>query len=243
MERLAMAVRDALSDDVSVKLAPQRSVLVPPRQLRRAETSCEVSPYLTSVTKRSLDIIVALVLLVVSLPLMLLVASGIKWTSSGCIVFRQRRHGRQQIPFEIFKFRSMYAECGADPSVPQATSQDPRVTPLGRVLRKSSIDELPQLFNVLRGEMSLIGPRPHALVHDEKYLAELPAYGMRFAAPPGLTGLAQVNGARGETPTLAHMQRRLQFDLEYIKTASLLLDLKILIWTAVLVMTNRTNAY
>jgi len=238
-----MAVRDALSDDVRVKLAPQRSALIPTIHLRRVETSSEISPYLASATKRSFDIAVALVLLMILSPLMLLVAGCIKWTSSGCVVFRQKRHGRQQVPFEIFKFRSMYAECGADPSVPQATSQDPRVTPLGRVLRKSSIDELPQLFNVLRGEMSLIGPRPHALVHDEKYLAELPAYGMRFAALPGLTGLAQVNGARGETPTLAHMQRRLQFDLEYIRTASLLLDLKILIWTAVLVVTNRTNAY
>ncbi|QFU17865.1 sugar transferase [Microvirga thermotolerans] len=196
-----------------------------------------------SPAKRCLDIVAALVLLAVISPLMLLVALGIRFTSPGAILFRQRRHGWKKVPFEIFKFRSMYAECCSDPKVPQATSCDPRVTPVGRLIRRTSIDELPQLLNVLKGEMSLVGPRPHALVHDEKYLAELPSYGMRFAALPGLTGLAQVNGARGETPTLAHMQRRLLFDLEYIRTASLLLDIKILFRTGVLVLTSRMNAY
>lgn len=239
-----MAVRNALSTEVSVELSPQQSALIRTQKTwPTAETRADVSPYLTSSTKRMLDVGLALLLIIFLMPVMALTAIGVRWSSSGCVVFRQRRHGWKQVPFEIFKFRSMHSECGSDPTVPQAKSCDPRVTPLGRFLRKTSIDELPQLFNVLRGEMSLIGPRPHALVHDEKYLAELPSYGMRFSALPGLTGLAQVNGARGETPTLAHMQRRLQFDLEYIRTASLVLDMRILILTAITMIRNRSDVY
>ncbi|AWM85701.1 hypothetical protein C4E04_02355 [Microvirga sp. 17 mud 1-3] len=203
----------------------------------------DVSPYLTSSTKRLLDFSLAAILICILLPVMLVVAAAVKWSSPGCIVFRQKRHGLRQTPFDIFKFRSMHAQCGADPKVPQATLSDPRVTPLGRLLRKTSIDELPQLINVLRGEMSLVGPRPHALVHDEKYLRELPAYASRFFAVPGITGLAQINGARGETPTLAHMQRRLQYDLEYIRTASLMLDLRILARTTIVVTLRHAHVY
>jgi putative colanic acid biosynthesis UDP-glucose lipid carrier transferase len=239
-----MAVRNALSSEVGVELSPQQSVLIRTQRTWPAtETRADVSPYLTSSTKRMLDVVLAALLIIVLMPIMAMVAIGVRWSSPGCVVFRQKRHGWKQVPFEILKFRSMHAECGSDPTVPQARSCDPRVTSLGRLLRRTSIDELPQLFNVLRGEMSLIGPRPHALVHDERYLAELPCYGLRFSALPGLTGLAQVNGARGETPTLAHMQRRLQFDLEYIRTASLVLDVRILVLTAITMIRNRSDVY
>ncbi|MGO4572279.1 sugar transferase [Microvirga sp. 2TAF3] len=239
-----MAVRNILSSGAGVEFPRQPSVSSRGLRARRAaRAKTGVSPYLTSPLKRAFDFGAAGLLVLLLLPVMVLAAIAVKWSSPGCIVFRQRRHGLRQASFEILKFRSMRAECGADASVPQVTFADPRVTSVGRFLRKTSIDELPQLINVLRGEMSLVGPRPHALIHDEKYLAELPSYAVRFAALPGITGLAQVSGARGETPTLAHMQRRLQFDLEYIRTASLLLDLKILILTALALITRRGNAY
>ncbi|WP_439651790.1 sugar transferase [Microvirga puerhi] len=213
------------------------------RKWRAAQTHDSASPYLTSHLKRVFDLVLATVMIGILLPMLMLAAISVKLSSSGAIIFRQKRHGLRQVPFVIFKFRSMHAECASDPTVRQATACDPRVTAIGRFLRKTSIDELPQLFNVLRGEMSLVGPRPHALVHDEKYIAELPTYASRFSAIPGITGLAQINGARGETPTLAHMQKRLQLDLEYIKRASIFLDLKILVYTVVAVIKHRADVY
>ena len=239
-----MAERNFLTGGAVVEHARQTSLL--PRRSRRREAAganIDVSPYLTSPVKRTFDFGLAALLIILLLPLLLAAALAVKRSSPGCVHIRQKRYGLGKRSFEILKFRSMHAECGKDLTVPQATSADPRVTPLGRFLRKSSIDELPQLINVLRGEMSLVGPRPHAIVHDEKYIAALPTYASRFAATPGITGLAQINGARGETPTLAHMQRRLQFDLEYIRTASLLLDLKILVRTAVAVVAARADVY
>ncbi|MCB8818930.1 sugar transferase [Microvirga rosea] len=239
-----MAARDFLTEPVDIRSTRSALILDKlPRKWDVARVNSNVSPYLTSSTKRILDLVLAFIMLIALLPLVITAAIAIKCSSPGSIIFRQRRHGVRQTPFMILKLRSMTVESCMDASVRQVTQQDPRVTPIGRFLRKTSIDELPQLINVLKGEMSLVGPRPHALVHDEKYLAVLPTYASRFAALPGITGLAQVNGARGETPTLAHMERRLQLDLEYIRKASLLLDVKILVLTAITVLKNQAHVY
>jgi putative colanic acid biosynthesis UDP-glucose lipid carrier transferase len=162
--------------------------------------------------------------------------------SRGPALFRQTRTGLNGRQFRIYKFRTMTVqEDGA--VIRQATQGDARVTQIGRMLRKTSLDELPQLINVIRGEMSLVGPRPHALAHDKYYGREIPAYERRFAVKPGITGWAQVNGARGETATVADMQRRVDLDLWYVEHRSLALDLKILAWTVVAEITRRTNAY
>lgn len=190
------------------------------------------SAYLHSRQKRVLDVTVALVVLLALIPLFMTVAALIRASSKGEVLFRQRRNGQGRQPFVILKFRSMYAVESGDREVPQAKRYDPRVTPIGRFIRKTSIDELPQLVNVLRGEMSLVGPRPHALVHDERFLGEVPGYARRFTGRPGITGLAQVSGERGETPNASKVQARLAYDLQYLQEASLLLDLKILMLTA-----------
>lgn len=210
----------------------------PPRGFWSVETSPAArqdrhsSPYLNSLQKRILDISIALLVLIILAPLLLTVAALVSGTSPGGVLFRQRRNGKNGKPFVILKFRSMYIDECESPIVVQAIRGDPRVTPIGRFIRKASIDELPQLFNVLRGEMSLIGPRPHAIVHDELFLLSVPRYAERFRACPGISGLAQVNGARGETPNASGVQSRVQFDLKYIENASLALDLKILAMTA-----------
>lgn len=182
--------------------------------------------YLESHQKRALDITAALSLILMLLPLLLLVALLVRATSPGPVLFRQKRCGKGGKPFEIYKFRSMYVV--PDKQVAQATRADPRVTSVGRFIRRSSIDELPQLFNVLQGHMSLIGPRPHAMAHDTFYGERIPHYSARFVARPGLSGLAQVSGARGGTPQLTDMERRIDLDLDYIRSASLALDLRIL---------------
>jgi putative colanic acid biosysnthesis UDP-glucose lipid carrier transferase len=190
------------------------------------------NPYLDSLQKRILDISVALLVIIILAPIFLSVAALVSGTSPGGVLFRQRRTGKNGKPFVILKFRSMYIDECKNPVVTQAARGDPRITPIGRFIRKTSIDELPQLINVLRGEMSLIGPRPHAVMHDELFLSSVPHYAERFRASPGISGLAQVNGSRGETPNALGVQSRVQFDLKYIETASLSLDLKILAMTA-----------
>ncbi len=207
------------------------------------EFRADISPYLHSPTKRILDVTLTSFLLIALLPLVLIIAVAIKATSKGPIIFRQKRHSVGKKVFEILKFRSMHLGSEADPQVCQAVKGDERVTAIGRIIRRTSMDELPQLINVIRGDMSLVGPRPHAIVHDEKYLKEIPIYEHRFSARAGITGLAQVSGARGATPRLTDMQRRVHYDLEYIRTASLLLDCKILLRTAITELTGRTNAF
>lgn len=163
-------------------------------------------------------------------PVMLLVAIAIKLDSPGPVFFRQRRHGFNHQVITVLKFRTMVvAQDGAN--VPQAKRDDPRVTRVGRYLRKTSLDELPQLINVLRGEMSLVGPRPHALSHNEHYSAHLENYANRHKVKPGLTGWAQVNGYRGETETPEKMRRRVECDLYYINNWSIWLDIKIILMT------------
>jgi putative colanic acid biosysnthesis UDP-glucose lipid carrier transferase len=180
--------------------------------------------------KRALDICLAAAILLMLSPLLAMVAIAIKLDSPGPVIFCQRRNGFNGRQFVIYKFRTMNVlEDG--PVICQATKRDARVTGIGRVLRQSSIDELPQLFNVLKGDMSLVGPRPHAVAHDEQYKESIANYAFRHHVKPGLTGFAQVNGCRGETKHLTQMQKRINLDLWYIDNWSLLLDLHILVRT------------
>jgi Undecaprenyl-phosphate glucose phosphotransferase len=192
-------------------------------------------------SKRALDIAVACIALILLLPVLLVVALTIKFESSGPVLFRQQRAGFNAKRFSIFKFRTMVVMEDGD-TIAQVRRFDPRVTGIGRILRATSIDELPQLFNVLGGQMSLIGPRPHAIAHDSLYGNLLSDYAFRHHVKPGMTGWAQVNGCRGATPRVEHMQRRLDLDLWYIKNWSLGLDLWILLKTIVEVA-RRRNAY
>ena len=180
--------------------------------------------------KRALDLVIALSLMVVLAPLLVLVTLAVAVDSRGPILFCQRRTGLNGRTFGIFKFRSMHVmEDGAE--VIQAQPRDARITRVGRVIRKFSLDELPQLFNVLAGDMSLVGPRPHAVAHDAYYGAAISNYTLRQKVKPGITGWAQVNGARGVTPTVDVMKRRVDFDAWYVAHASLALDIKILLRT------------
>jgi exopolysaccharide biosynthesis polyprenyl glycosylphosphotransferase len=182
------------------------------------------------ILKRALDLAVAITVLVLFMPLMAAIALWIARDSAGPVFFRQTRRGLGGKPFDILKFRTMTVLENGD-AVVQATENDPRVTRAGRFLRKSSLDELPQLLNVIRGEMSLVGPRPHALAHDEYYGRLIGGYTLRQAVKPGITGWAQVHGLRGETPTLDSMKRRVLLDAWYASNASLSLDFEILLRT------------
>ena len=191
--------------------------------------------------KRALDFTLALTALVVALPFLALITLAILADSRGPVLFAQRRIGLNGKPFAIFKFRSMHVlEDGAD--VRQAVADDARITRVGRYLRASSLDELPQLINVLAGEMSLVGPRPHAAAHDDYYAQHITNYRLRHLVKPGITGWAQVNGARGATPDLSDMQARINLDVFYVEQESLALDLKILAATPLAVLSRR-NAY
>lgn len=175
-------------------------------------------------------VLATLILLLIS-PLLLLIAIAIKLDSPGPVFFRQSRNGWSGKAFHIWKFRSMYVHQPAGGVVQQARKNDPRVTRVGAFLRRTSLDELPQIFNVLRGEMSLVGPRPHAVQHDEEYSQRIRAYFARHNIKPGITGLAQVRGLRGETTEIERMQQRVEADIEYINNWSLWLDLVILVRT------------
>jgi undecaprenyl-phosphate galactose phosphotransferase/putative colanic acid biosynthesis UDP-glucose lipid carrier transferase len=191
--------------------------------------------------KRALDLVLASAMLLALAPLFFLVAMLIKLESAGPVIFSQRRKGFNGREFTIFKFRTMNVlEDGH--VIPQTRRNDPRVTRVGRILRATSIDELPQLLNVLCGHMSLIGPRPHAVAHDDGYSKVIAKYAFRQHVKPGLTGWAQVNGFRGETARLELMERRVDYDLWYIKNWSFWLDLRIIALTGVELLRGR-NAY
>lgn len=194
------------------------------------------------------DRFISALLLVAFAPVMLLIALAIKLTSRGPVFFRQTRYGFNNNEFVVLKFRTMKqsgardGDAPAEPFVHQAERNDPRVTAVGRLLRRTSLDELPQLFNVLRGEMSLVGPRPHAVAHNVEYSATINEYLSRHRVKPGITGWAQVNGFRGETRTLDLMRQRVQYDLYYIEHWSVLFDLRILLMTLFVGFVHR-NAY
>jgi putative colanic acid biosynthesis UDP-glucose lipid carrier transferase len=172
---------------------------------------------------------------------MLAIAIGVKLSSPGPVIFAQRRYGLDGEEIIVYKFRSMTV-CEDGAHVAQATKFDARVTKFGAFLRKTSLDELPQFFNVLQGRMSIVGPRPHAVAHNELYRGLIKGYMLRHKVKPGITGWAQVNGLRGETDTVEKMRARVEFDLDYLRHWSLLWDLQIIAQTFVEVL-KRRNAY
>ncbi|MEH9277955.1 undecaprenyl-phosphate glucose phosphotransferase [Klebsiella pneumoniae] len=182
------------------------------------------------VFKRLEDIIVSSFILLIISPVLILIACIVKITSSGPVIFRQVRYGMDGKPIKVWKFRTMTV-IENDGEVIQATKNDIRVTKVGKFLRSTSLDELPQFFNVLFGHMSVVGPRPHAVSHNEQYRSLIQGYMLRHKVKPGITGLAQINGWRGETDTLEKMEKRVELDLEYIRSWSIFLDLKIIFLT------------
>jgi len=180
--------------------------------------------------KRVSDVVLASCILVLIAPVMLALAIGVKLSSPGPIIFQQRRNGLDGDEIIVYKFRSMTAMDNG-PVVLQAKPNDPRLTPFGAFIRRTSLDELPQFINVLQGRMSIVGPRPHAVAHNEEYRQLIKAYMVRHKVKPGITGWAQVNGHRGETETIEKMQARVEYDLEYLRNWSLALDLQIIIRT------------
>jgi len=180
--------------------------------------------------KRLEDLVVAsLILLLIAVP-MLFIAAGVRLTSRGPALFKQRRYGLNGSVVEVWKFRSMTVADNGD-KVVQAQKNDARITPFGAFLRRTSLDELPQFFNVLQGSMSVVGPRPHAVAHNEEYRSQIRGYMLRHKVKPGITGWAQINGWRGETETLDKMSMRIKFDLEYVQNWSLWMDIKIIFLT------------
>ena len=203
-----------------------------------------VSPIngMSRVVKRAEDIIVGSLISLMILPVCIAIALAIKFTSPGPVLFKQHRTGSNGKVFKVYKFRSMKVHQEKEGVVTQATKNDNRLTPIGAFLRRTSLDELPQFYNVLQGRMSIVGPRPHALAHNEYYKELVESYMRRHKVKPGITGWAQVNGLRGETETLEKMQRRVEYDLWYIDNWSVWLDLKIIFMT-VFKGFKHTNAY
>lgn len=191
--------------------------------------------------KRTEDIVLSSMILLLLSPVYLIIALAVKLTSPGPVIFKQQRYGLNGDPIKVYKFRSMSTQDNG-PVVKQATKNDPRTTSIGAFLRKTSLDELPQFFNVIQGRMSIVGPRPHAVAHNEEYRKLVPKYMQRHLVKPGITGWAQINGWRGETDTLEKMEKRVEFDLHYINNWSLWFDLKIILLTALKGFINK-NAY
>jgi putative colanic acid biosynthesis UDP-glucose lipid carrier transferase len=191
--------------------------------------------------KRIVDFCLSLVILAFISPLMLLIALGVKLSSPGPIIFKQRRYGLNGKEIVVYKFRTMMV-CEDDDNIVQARESDERVTKFGAFLRKTSLDELPQFINVLQGRMSIVGPRPHAVAHNELYRKKIMRYMIRHKVRPGITGLAQVQGYRGETASIELMQQRVKYDLEYLRNWSLSLDFWIILKSFALIW-SRENAY
>ena len=196
---------------------------------------------LDSLLKRMEDIVLSTIILTLITPIMLIVAFAIKLTSPGPVLFKQTRYGADGDEIKVWKFRSMTTQDNGE-HIQQATKGDPRITPFGAFMRKTSLDELPQFFNALSGSMSIVGPRPHAVAHNEEYREKIQGYMLRHKVKPGITGLAQINGFRGETDTLDKMEGRVHYDLKYIQTWSIGLDLKIIFLTIFKGFVNK-NAY
>jgi putative colanic acid biosynthesis UDP-glucose lipid carrier transferase len=196
---------------------------------------------MNGIRKRVMDLLLGAGALLFAWPLMLLLALLVKLSSPGPVLFKQRRYGLNGEEILVYKFRTMTV-CEDSERISQAVRCDARVTPIGRLLRRRSLDELPQIFNVLAGQMSFVGPRPHAVAHNEQYRRLISGYMIRHKIRPGITGWAQINGHRGETDTLEKMRGRVECDLEYLKNWSVWLDLKIISKTALMVFGDR-NAY
>lgn len=236
-ERISKLVR-ALSDTTcSVMLVPD--VLTSGRLHSRAEdiNGIPVIPLLESplsglnrILKRTEDLVLSALILLFTFPILCMIALVVRFSSPGPVLFRQTRYGMDGRAIQVWKFRTMRV-MENDLSVLQATRNDPRVTGVGLFLRRTSLDELPQFFNVLAGDMSVVGPRPHAVAHNEQYRALIEGYMLRHKVKPGITGWAQINGWRGETDTIEKMRMRVEFDLEYIREWSIWLDIKIVFLT------------
>ena len=237
---LLAEISDALrSTPLPVRLLPDRVV----RSILARRSADADGPLLTvelqrapmtfgeRAVKRVVDLVLASIALLIFSPLLIAAALAIKLDSPGPVIFRQRRGGFNTDQFVMYKFRTMRVLEDSE-KITQAGREDPRVTHIGQLLRRASIDELPQLFNVVKGDMSLVGPRPHALAHDDQYLSLIENYCFRHHVKPGITGWAQIHGLRGETGRLEQMQQRVEFDLWYINNWSLLLDIRILLRTA-----------
>lgn len=192
--------------------------------------------------KRVSDIIFTTIILTLIFPLMLIISIGVKLSSTGPVIFKQRRYGLDGKDILVYKFRSMTTTDNGS-NVVQATKNDHRITPFGGFLRKTSLDELPQFINVLQGRMSIVGPRPHAVAHNEMYRKVIKGYMIRHKVKPGITGWAQVNGLRGETDTLEKMQTRIEYDINYLRHWSLRLDIYIILKTLWVVIRGQDGAY
>ena len=182
----------------------------------------------------------SLILTLIAIP-MLIIAIAVKLTSKGPVIFKQNRYGLDGKKIKVYKFRSMTVQDNGD-KVQQATKNDARITPLGAFLRKTSLDELPQFINVLQGRMSVVGPRPHAVAHNEEYRKLIEGYMLRHKVRPGITGWAQINGFRGETETINKMIKRVEYDLDYIHRWSVWMDIRIILATVTRGFINK-NAY
>ena len=191
--------------------------------------------------KRIEDLVFGSLIFLATSPLMALIAIGVKLSSRGPVIFKQRRMGMDGTIMSIWKFRTMYVNCGDEVPL-QAKNGDPRITPFGKILRRFSLDELPQFFQVLQGKMSIVGPRPHPLWLDEDFMREIQEYSYRYHVKPGITGWAQINSYRGATDSVTAMERRLSYDLFYITNWSLLFDIKIIFKTPLACLKGR-NAY
>ncbi|MDO9292625.1 MAG: undecaprenyl-phosphate glucose phosphotransferase, partial [Hydrogenophaga sp.] len=189
--------------------------------------------------KRISDVVLSSIILILTSPLLLVLAIGVKLSSPGPVIFKQRRNGLEGEEIIVYKFRSMTTQDNG-PVVRQATRNDARLTPFGAFMRRTSLDELPQFINVLQGRMSIVGPRPHAVAHNEQYRNLIKAYMVRHKVRPGLTGWAQINGLRGETDTIEKMQMRVEYDLEYLRNWSITLDLQIILRTMRVAFIERT---
>lgn len=211
------------------------------KQLSEALDAAAAQAGIEYFAKRVCDVCASALLLIILGPLLTVTAIAIKFSSPGPVFFLQDRIGKNGKVFKIFKFRSMTTRDNGS-VIKQAGKDDPRVTKVGKFLRSSSIDELPQLFNVIKGDMSLVGPRPHAVAHDAEFAQKEKDYSIRRAVLPGLTGLAQVNGYRGETDTPEKLQGRVYYDALYVKRYSFWLDIKIIFKTFFIVF-KRVNAY
>jgi putative colanic acid biosynthesis UDP-glucose lipid carrier transferase len=196
---------------------------------------------MSAILKRAVDMSLAVLALAVLWPLLALVAFAVRLSSPGPILFKQKRYGLNSQEITVYKFRTMTV-CENGPVVTQATKNDSRITRVGRFLRETSLDELPQILNVLEGKMSFVGPRPHAVAHNEQYRKLISGYMIRHKVRPGITGWAQVNGFRGETDTIDKMKMRVQYDLDYLRSWSLGLDIKIIFKTALSIFRDQ-NAY
>lgn len=206
------------------------------------DISCTPMSGFNRILKRLEDLVLGTLICILITPVCLVIALLIRFSSPGPVLFKQYRNGRDGKRFKVYKFRSMEVHREANGTVTQAKPGDPRVTRLGGFLRRTSLDELPQFFNVVQGRMSIVGPRPHALAHNEYYMDLMESYMWRHKVKPGITGLAQIRGYRGLTDTLEKMERRVECDLEYINNWSLWLDLKIIALTVFSLFRNK-NAY